>query len=195
MSWTDWYKWKLLCPTLMIPPQFSVQQQVVRINDCHLDIRQLRLWLGQALKILTTGNSVVLLKRKLSLQGFLDQKFQNLLKPTNSMTQELLGPDLEQKILDGTRASEIGKCIAKRTRWSGSHFRMSRDRDNGRQSQRGGAAGRGQDQDFRARSAVGKGYNTRGFPSTGALKAHGSNRSHFGNDKKCGLSHHTGYRN
>ena len=79
----------------------TIQNQVVRVDGEQLDIKQLRLWLRQALKIFSTGNSVVLLKRKVNLRGFLDSKFHHLLKPTNPVTQELLGPDLEQKILDG----------------------------------------------------------------------------------------------
>ena len=61
----------------------TIQNQVVRVNSEQLDIKQLRLWLGQALKIFSTGNSVVLLKRKVNLRGFLDSKFHHLLKPTN----------------------------------------------------------------------------------------------------------------
>ena len=117
------------------PPQLTIQNQIVRVDGEQLDIKQLRLWLGQALKIFSTGNSVVLLKRKVNLRGFLDSKFHHLLKPTNPVTQELLGPDLEQKILDGTRASEVGKKIAsfsRKSHWSGNNFRMSRDREQGR---------------------------------------------------------------
>ena len=84
------------------PPQMAIQNQVVRVDGEQLDIKQLRLCLGQALKIFSTGNSVVLLKRKVNLRRFLYLKFHHLLNPTNPVTQELLGPDLERKILDGT---------------------------------------------------------------------------------------------
>ena len=142
---------------------------------------------------------MVLLKRKLNLRGFLDQKFHNLLKPTNPVTQELLGPDLEQKILDGTRASEVGKKIAnsaKRAHWSGTNFRMSRDREQGRCTYRGSVAGRGQDREFRAHRGFSRGYHSKGFPHTGTLRGHGSNRSCFGQDKRCGgQSHPINYMN
>ena len=166
----------------------TIQNQVVRVDGEQLDIKQLRLWLGQALKIFSTGNSVVLLKRKVNLRGFLDSKFHHLLKPTYPVTQELLGRDLEQKILDGTRASEVGKKIAtfsRKSHWSGNNFRMSRDREQGRRTYRG-VAGRDQDRDSKACRGFGRGFTNRAFPNTGAIRGRGSQKHRFRQDKRCG---------
>ena len=76
-----------------------------------IDVCQLRCLLSQAVKILSTGHSVLLTKRKGLLQPYLDQKFHFLLKPTNPVTQDLLGPDLEQKISDGARVVDAGRKL------------------------------------------------------------------------------------
>ena len=45
------------------------------------------------------------------MRPYLDNKFHFLLKPNNPVTQELLGPDLEQKISDGTRVVDAGRWL------------------------------------------------------------------------------------
>ena len=55
---------------------------------------------------------MVLHKCKGLLRHYLDKKYHGLPKPTNPITQELLGPDLEQKISDGARVLDAGKKLA-----------------------------------------------------------------------------------
>ena len=65
------------------------------------------------------GHLVVLCKCRTILKPYLDTKYHNLLKLSNPVTTELLGADLEQKIANGARVSEAGRCLAVQLRqWS-----------------------------------------------------------------------------
>ena len=109
----------------------TVDKTVLTIDDFKIDLKQVRVWLGNALHILAVGNSVVLLKRRNLLKPYLDQKFHGLLKPSNPVSQELLGPDLEQKIAEGTRVSEASKKLTAPFRPLNFNFRNTRfRRDN-----------------------------------------------------------------
>ena len=90
----------------------SLGKGVLKVNGVELDVTSLRILLSQALKLLAVGNSVVLLKQKGNLKPYLDGKFHYLLKPTNPMSNELLGPELEQKITDGTWVMDVAKKLA-----------------------------------------------------------------------------------
>ena len=81
------------------------------LDNYQIYVASVRALLSQAVKILSVGHSVLLTKRRGLLKPFLDQKFHFLLKPTNPVTQDLLGPDLEQKISDGTRVVDVGQKL------------------------------------------------------------------------------------
>ena len=117
-------------------PCVKIEKGCIKLDDWTLDVRQIRTWLGDAVKILSVGNSVVISKRRSGLRPFLDVKFHHLLKPTNPVTQDLLGPDLEQKILDGTRASEVGRKLSTYPRWNQKkRFRKFPEQRDGNRSQ------------------------------------------------------------
>ena len=103
---------------VQLESEVSGKEKQWKSVDCNLvtdgyqvDVSKLRSLLSQALKILSTGHSVLLTKRKGLLRPYLDQKFHFLLKPTNPVTQDLLGPDLEQKISDGARVVDAGRKL------------------------------------------------------------------------------------
>ena len=91
--------------------QVDVEGSVITMQDFTIDVKHIRELLSQVVKILSMGNSVVLHKRKGLLRQYLDRKYHGLLKLTNPITQELLGPDLEQKISDGARVVDAGKKL------------------------------------------------------------------------------------
>ena len=99
-------------------PKVDIENGCLKFDDWSLDVWQILTWLGEAIKILSVGNSVVISKCRSGLRPYLDVKFHHLLKPTNPVTQDLLGPDLEQKILDGTRASEVGRKLSTYPHWN-----------------------------------------------------------------------------
>ena len=90
----------------------SVVGTHIQIGDLKFDVHNLRSLLSSSLCILCCGHGVVLSKRKHFLKPFIDHKFHNLLKPTNPVTTELLGPNLEQKITDSTKIADAGKRLA-----------------------------------------------------------------------------------
>ena len=53
--------------------------------------------------MLTICNSVCLQKRKMALRGSLGKRYHYLIKPSNQVTEDLLGPILEQKIADSQK--------------------------------------------------------------------------------------------
>ena len=90
----------------------SVVGTHITIGDIKFDIHNICSLLASSLRMLCCGHGVVLSKRKQFLRPFVDQKFHNLLKPTNPVSTELLGPDLEQKIADSTKIVDAGKRLA-----------------------------------------------------------------------------------
>ena len=91
--------------------QVDVEGSVITMQDFTIDVKHIWELLSQAVKILSTGNSVVFHKCKGLMRQYLDRKYHGLLKLTNPITQELLGPDLEQKISDGARVVDAGKKL------------------------------------------------------------------------------------
>ena len=79
----------------------TVDKTVLTIDDFKIDLKQVRVWLGNALRILAVGNSVVLLKRRNLLKLYLDQKFHGLLKPSNPVSRNSLVQILNKKLLKG----------------------------------------------------------------------------------------------
>ena len=84
--------WDLLLPAMdtLIKAECAVEDGKVSIQDGELlldtvkvDFKQLHVWIGNALKILTVGHSVVLCRRQTILKPYLDTKYHNLLKLSN----------------------------------------------------------------------------------------------------------------
>ena len=71
----------------------------------------MRRFLGKSLKLLTSVHANLLLKRKVSLRPYLDRKFHHLTRESNPVTTLLLGGDLEQKISEVTKVSEVAKHL------------------------------------------------------------------------------------
>ena len=70
------------------------------IGKDRFDIHHLCQLLDQSVYILAICYSVCLQKRKSQLRECLDKKYHYLTKPSNKVTEDLLGPNLEQKISD-----------------------------------------------------------------------------------------------
>ena len=83
----------------------------LKLKDSNLDITQIRKYVHQAIQILAIGNAICLQKRKSLLKTFLDNRYHYLIRPGNPVTDELLGPNLEQKITDSNKLMEAGKKI------------------------------------------------------------------------------------
>ena len=81
------------------------------LDSVTVDFVDMRHFLGTSLRLLSAAHSNLLLKRQLSLKPYLDRKFHHLTKESNPVTTLLLGGDLEQKISEVTKVSEVAKCL------------------------------------------------------------------------------------
>ena len=95
------------------PNIVALQDGKIKIDDTEYDFHQLRSLLHQATHLLATCNSVCLLKHKLGLKKHIGEKYHFLTKSSNPVTNELLGPDVEQKVTDSNRVSEVARKLGK----------------------------------------------------------------------------------
>ena len=89
-----------------ITTSVSCEEGKLKLKNSSLNISEIRHYLHTAMKILSFGHATCLQKRKSLLKAFLDQRYHYLVRPSNPVTEELLGPNLEQKIADSNRVME-----------------------------------------------------------------------------------------
>ena len=76
-----------------------------------LDIAQIPNIFHDSVKLLSFYHAVVLQKRRTLLKPFILPRHQHLTKPNSDISKELLGSNIEQKILDSSKMSEAAKKI------------------------------------------------------------------------------------
>ena len=89
----------------------KIKKGVLLVNDQEFDIPLLRKWADAALHLLCTGNSFTLMKRQTWIWNFLPQQYHHLIKASNPITNELLGSNLDQKVNDLQKLSEVAKKL------------------------------------------------------------------------------------
>ena len=96
------------------------------VNGCtSLNITKLRHLLDKSVRLLCSGHAVTLQKRKSWLKGYLDQRYHYLIRTTNPVTTDLLGPNLDQKISESNRVMEAARKIySNRSRFSNPRTRF-----------------------------------------------------------------------
>ena len=82
------------------------------VGDKKFDIHNLHSLLASSVRMFCCGHIVVFSKRKHFLRPFIDPKFHNLLKPSNPVSTELWGPDLEPKIAESNKTADAGKRLS-----------------------------------------------------------------------------------
>ena len=101
-----------------IPDNRSVSVQkdekTITLDKIVFDVQEMRRLLAIGVKLLSYGHAACLQKRKTNLRPSLDSRYQYLTKPGNIVTEELLGPNLEQKINDSNRLIEASRRISVR---------------------------------------------------------------------------------
>ena len=68
-------------------------------------------FLGKSLKLLSATHVNLLVRRKVALCPYLDRRFHYLTRESNPVSTLLLGGDLEQKIADLTKVSDVAKKL------------------------------------------------------------------------------------
>ena len=77
--------------------EFRKNCETIQIGSEILDLTEMCRWLDSSVWLLCAGNGTTLQRRKHQLHSFLAPQYHYLLKPTNVVTTELLGPDIDKK--------------------------------------------------------------------------------------------------
>ena len=92
----------------------------ILIKDVTLDLDEMRKLLDVSVRLLCAGNGSVLQCQKHQLKSFLAPHYHYLLKPTNKVTTDLLGPDIDQCITKSNKLFEATKRLqVKCPSWGG----------------------------------------------------------------------------
>ena len=83
----------------------------IKVGTVHLDIPQLRRQVHSTVHLLSVCNSVILTKCKSEVKNYLHPKYHYLTKPSNIVTDELLGPDVERKVNDSNKLYKAGRKL------------------------------------------------------------------------------------
>ena len=81
----------------------SIDKGTLSCGDKTFNIKDLHKDLHKGLRLLCASNAVLLDKRHQQLHPFLDHRYHYLLKPDNPITTELLGDNVDQKIVDANK--------------------------------------------------------------------------------------------
>ena len=107
-----------LCTSEMALKSYDEKTQVEVKNDGTLfvgntvvDFTQMCKSLGVSLQLLASCDSYLFVRHKVSLLPFLDKRFHYLTRDTNPVTTLLLGSDLEQKISDLMKVSDVAQKL------------------------------------------------------------------------------------
>ena len=91
--------------------ELKLEDQKIWLNDCSLDIPNMRKAIHNCMHILSLGNAVCLQTRKSNLRPYLERKYHHLTQPSNAVTNDLLGSDLEGKISEFNRINEASRKL------------------------------------------------------------------------------------
>ena len=81
----------------------------LKVQGSSLNLTEIRGYLHKSIQILSFGSATCLQKRKSLVKYYLDQRYHYLTKPSNPVTDELLGPNLEQKITESNKLMEAAQ--------------------------------------------------------------------------------------
>ena len=89
---------------------FNSARQLV-IDEVKKDFEHMRTKMGHAMRLLATAHSILLQCRKAGLRSYLDSKFHYLTRESNLPTTWLLGDNLENKVTETVRVSDVAKRL------------------------------------------------------------------------------------
>ena len=112
----------------------KVSMGVIESGDLSLDITEVRRQLDRSIRLLATAHSVLIDRRRQSLCPLFDNKFAYLFKDSNPATLELLGDNVDQKVVESVKLSEAAQKLQfaqsfHRGRACFNNFRRSSGRD------------------------------------------------------------------
>ena len=83
----------------------------LKVPGSSLNLTEICGFLHKSIQILSFGNATCLQKSKSLIKNYLDQRYHYLTKPSNPVTDELLGPNLKQKITESNKLMEAAQKI------------------------------------------------------------------------------------
>ena len=84
---------------------------VLQFENMSIDITDIRRQPDRSLKLLSTANCVLLDRRHKQLCPTSDSKFHYLLKQSNPITNKLLGDNVDQKVSEAIKFSEVAQKL------------------------------------------------------------------------------------
>ena len=108
--WDNILKWETAMSTEM-SAKISGSLGVIQMGNLSLDFTDIRRQLDRSLKLLCSANGIILDRRRQQLRPFFDNKFHYLLKPSNPITSELLGDNVDVKVTEAVKISEAAQRL------------------------------------------------------------------------------------
>ena len=99
---------------------------LIQIDNLTLNVPEVHRSIHCAVKLLSTCHSVLLTKRKHELKYYLHPKYHYLTKPSNPVTDQLLGDNVEQKVSDSNKMMEAARKLGRPRYRGGLHQRYDR---------------------------------------------------------------------
>ena len=84
---------------------------IIQTDNLKLDPVDICRQLDKAIRLLSACNALILDRHRLQLRSFFDTKFQYLLKPSNPITSEFLGDNIDQRVVEAIKPYEAGQKI------------------------------------------------------------------------------------
>ena len=93
----------------------SLDSPNVKLSESsEVNIKQMRIWMGQSLKLLSFSNSILLQCHKNNFKSFLDCKYHYLTRESNPITEGLLfGNEVKKSIEESSKVMEMAKKVRK----------------------------------------------------------------------------------
>ena len=120
--WNNMLKWEAAISE-QSNPDVKASMGVIESGDLSLDVTEVRRQLDRSIRLLASAHSVLIDRRRQSLRHLFDNKFAYLFKDSNPATLELLGDNVDQKVVESVKLSEASQKL---------HFARSSSRGRGR---------------------------------------------------------------
>ena len=109
--WDQILKWEAMLLSGDKNKQFKLSAATLSHNECKLDFTGIRKNLDTGIRLLCVAHSTILARRRFQLQSFFDPCYHYLLKPSNPITTELLGDNVDAKIAESNKLFEAAQKL------------------------------------------------------------------------------------
>ena len=86
-------------------------EDVIKVGEVCMDIKNLRKHLAASLKLSAAAHSIILQRRKANLKIHIEPRFHFLTHDSNPVTNQLFGDNLEQSVTDCSKIAEVANKV------------------------------------------------------------------------------------